>query len=298
MINAKYKKLFIIILLFIAVYLMFTSTTSTESIIDTIGQNSPIILSSSLNYPVNIQINETFQVSTKIKVTEDKDYMLEVGLLKDGCYVDKNGNVLPGAYCFDTLSQSVNPIIIGTNQCGTNEGGLFEFDRNNYYRNRFLRIPYLNEDIDLTFDNLKANKPGEYDLIITFSNKCYYGADGEPNENYMSYGYYIVPNAILVNTNGGGGDGTIGQNKCYLDLGQSCTLVNNIPGIDDSQINNQCKSGWCEDVSGIGGICSDVPLDKNPHPDCESTSKPSWFKYLPFAIIGGIILLLLVLLIR
>lgn len=42
--------------------------------------------------------------------------------------------------------------------------------------------------------------------------------------------------------------------KCSLPSGSTCDLVN-IAGGDDTQPSNQCKSGICVDVGGVGGRC-------------------------------------------
>jgi len=55
---------------------------------------------------------------------------------------------------------------------------------------------------------------------------------------------------------------------CYKLNGESCILKENLAGNDDSQISSECKSGWCFDKVGIGGVCEDAPEGRKPHPLC------------------------------
>jgi len=74
---------------------------------------------------------------------------------------------------------------------------------------------------------------------------------------------------------------------CSKSLGESCTLDTSLPGSDDSGASNECKSGWCQDTSGVAskiGRCAkagsgmtrttitgkkeEVKIQGEPHPDC------------------------------
>jgi hypothetical protein len=76
----------------------------------------------------------------------------------------------------------------------------------------------------------------------------------------------------------GWGSCTAIEVKCNLPNGAGCYFDENLPGSDDSQPNNECKSGWCNDVTntifdwGPGGVCANVPMFKGleAHPDCRN----------------------------
>jgi len=55
---------------------------------------------------------------------------------------------------------------------------------------------------------------------------------------------------------------------CLLPVGEPCTLVDNVVGIDDSQQNSLCKTGWCKDTFGSGGVCSEPPVGREGSSFC------------------------------
>lgn len=68
------------------------------------------------------------------------------------------------------------------------------------------------------------------------------------------------------------------EGTCSKANGQACTPIN-IAGIDDSGPSDECKSGWCWDKQGEGGICANVGTftkgtgtevrsGYDPHPTC------------------------------
>ena len=82
---------------------------------------------------------------------------------------------------------------------------------------------------------------------------------------------------------------------CSLPTGAACTPPSG-PGLDDSGPSNECASGWCADVTGVGGKCASVGLlgnlkDKYPgaeaHPDCQIEKPGLWDSYVKLFEFAG-----------
>ena len=83
------------------------------------------------------------------------------------------------------------------------------------------------------------------------------------------------PPEIDEETEAGSPSEPVGTAKCSIPLGDYCKPINKA-GRDDSGQNNLCETGWCQDISGVGGRCAKVGTfgdgkvqsSYEPHKDC------------------------------